>query len=108
MTIQEQSRVIIERCKRVLQQHYGPRFRGLILYGSVARHQAEPQSDLDLLVLLTQPFDYCVEVRRIIDLLYPIQLESERLISAKPVAVEAFEHGDSQLYRNAKREGVRV
>ena len=108
MRLQDQSSAIIEQCKRVLQQHYGLQYRGLILYGSVARQQAEPDSDIDLLVLLTQPFDYFVEVRRIIDLLYPIQLASDRLISAKPVAVEAFDHGESQLYRNAKREGVRV
>ncbi|MBN1868719.1 hypothetical protein JW916_15670, partial [Candidatus Sumerlaeota bacterium] len=40
--------------------------------------------------------------------LYPVQLESDRLISAKPAPVDEFEQGRTQLYRNAKREGVRV
>lgn len=39
-------------------------------------------SDIDLLVLLSTPFDYFAELRQIVDLLYPIQLESEQLISA--------------------------
>ena len=97
---------IAQRCKSVLKGHYGPQFKGLVLYGSVARHQASSLSDIDLLVLLSRPFDYFHELRRIIDLLYPIQLKSERLISAKPSALDEFEYGGIQLYRNAKREGL--
>lgn len=99
---------IVKKCKSVLQQHYGRQFRGLILHGSFARNQAEDTSDIDLLVLLSTPFDYFEELRRIVDLLYPIQLESERLISVKPAPVDEFERGSIQLYRNAKRDGVVV
>jgi predicted nucleotidyltransferase len=99
---------ITHRCKSVLASHYGPRFEGLVLYGSVARGQAAVASDMDLLVLLSPPVDYFHELWRIIDLLYPIQLESEQLISAKPAALDEFEHGVIQLYRNAQREGVFV
>ena len=99
---------IIERCKIILAQHYGAQFAGLILYGSMARQTAIPESDIDLLVLLHKPFDYFRELRTIVDLLYPIQLASDRLISAMPVAVDEFERGDIQLYRNAKREGINV
>ena len=97
---------IVQRCRTVLETHYGPRFKGLMLYGSVARDQSSSESDIDLLVLLGEPFDHFRELRRIVDLLYPIQLESEQLISAKPAAVDEFEHGSLQLYRNAKREGL--
>jgi predicted nucleotidyltransferase len=72
----------------------------------MARDQASASSDIDLLVLLSQPFNYFDELRQIIELLYPIQLESDRLISAKPALLDEFEHGRIQLYRNAKREGV--
>ena len=96
----------LKKCKRSLERNYGSQFKGLILYGSAARDDAGPGSDVDLLVLLSQPFDYFAELRRIVDLLYPIQLESDRLISAKPVPVDDFQRGRLQLYRNAKREGV--
>lgn len=99
---------ILGRCKHILQEHYGASLEGVLLYGSVARHQDEMGSDIDLLVLLKEPFDYFQELWQIIDLLYPVQLESESLISAKPVAVDAFKDGELQLYRNAKREGVLV
>jgi predicted nucleotidyltransferase len=99
---------IIKNCKIVLESFYGERFKGLILYGSVARNQASPTSDIDLLVLLSKPFDYFYELWKIIDLLYPIQLESDRLISAKPVSSDEFEQGKISLYRIAKREGIAV
>ena len=95
-------------CKRRLEGYYGARFKGLVLFGSTARNQALPTSDIDLLVLLNQPFDYFHELRRIIDLLYPIQLESEQLISAKPTPLEDFETGSIRLYRNAQKEGIRI
>lgn len=99
---------VLKRCKVVLESHYGLRFKGLILFGSMARNQAGPDSDIDLLVLLSRPLDYFRELHQIIELLYPIQLESDQLISAKPASQDDFEHGVSQLYRSAKREGVPV
>lgn len=80
----------------------------MILYGSIAREQAAPDSDIDLLVLLEAPLDYFTELRQLVDVLYPMQLESERLISAKPVLFNDFEMGTVSLYRNARRDGVAV
>jgi len=99
---------IIQECRTALEGYYSSQFKGLILYGSVARNQDSPASDIDLLVLLSQPFNYFDELRQIIELLYPIQLESDRLISAKPALLDEFEHGRIRLYRNARREGVPV
>lgn len=104
MTVTE----ILQKCKALLENKYQARFKGLILFGSTARNQADPDSDIDLLVLLAQPFDYFHELDTIIELLYPIQLESERLISAKPALLEDFERGAIQLYRRIKREGIKV
>ena len=99
---------VIKECKTALEGYYGTRFKGLLLYGSVARDRDTPTSDIDLLVLLSQPFNYFDELRQIIDLLYPIQLESDQLISAKPTPLKEYEEGRIQLYRNAKREGMLV
>jgi predicted nucleotidyltransferase len=99
---------IAQKCKESLSRYYGSRLKGVILYGSVARGEAGPASDIDLLVLLSPPLDYFTELRQIVDLLYPIQLESEQLISAKPALASDYEMGSISLYRNAKREGVAV
>ncbi|MCC6300125.1 MAG: nucleotidyltransferase domain-containing protein [Anaerolineales bacterium] len=93
---------IVQQCKEA------QRLRGVILYGSMARGEGTSASDIDLLVLLEPPLDYFAELRRLVDVLYPLQLESEQLISAKPVSVNDFELGSLSLYRNARREGVAV
>ncbi len=98
----------IQKCKEALVEQYGKRLKGVILYGSMARGDSATSSDIDLLVLLDQPLDYFAELRRLVDVLYPIQLESEQLISAKPVLFRDFELGTVSLYRNARREGVAV
>ena len=74
--------VIVRKCKDALSEYYGARLKGVILYGSAARGDAVPASDIDLLVLLSPPLDHFAELRKIVDLLYPIQLESEQLQSA--------------------------
>ena len=99
---------IVQQCKETLTRQYGKRLKGVILYGSMAHGQAAPESDIDLLVLLEAPLDYFTELRQLVDVLYPIQLESKQLISAKPVLVSDFEIGTISLYRNARREGVAV
>ena len=97
---------ILKKCKHILSDYYGDKFQGLILYGSMARGQTDNFSDIDLLVLLNPPFDYFQELRKIVEILYPVQLESENLISAKPAAKEEFDSGKILLYRLAKREGL--
>jgi predicted nucleotidyltransferase len=94
------------KCREILETAYGDRFVMLIVYGSTARNETDKESDLDMLVILRGTFDYFKELRTITELLYPIQLDSDRLISAKPAAVEDYRSGSLQLYRNALREGV--
>ncbi len=102
------AKAIARRCKHALARHYKNQFQGLVLYGSVAREQARPDSDIDLLVLLARPFDHSRELREIVDVLYPIQLESDQAISALPAAVDEFERGAWLLYRNARKDGIYV
>ena len=97
---------ILKKCNQILSDYYGDNFERLVLYGSMARGEADNFSDIDLLVLLKEPFNYFQELRTIVELLYPVQLESHNLISAKPAAKEEFESGEILLYRLAKREGI--
>jgi predicted nucleotidyltransferase len=89
-----------------LEAHYGRRLDSVILHGSEARRDAGPESDVDLLVLLRGEFDYFRELRALVDLLYPLQLEAERILSALPVSADDYRAGTLQLYRNAAHEGI--
>ena len=99
---------ILRRCREALTCFYGERFRGLILFGSCARWQASPESDVDLLVLLSEPLDLSTELRHVVEALYPIQLDCDRHISAKPAPAGEYERGAAQIYRTIRREGVLV
>jgi len=104
MTTQEVIAAVRER----LVEYYGERFRGLVLYGSMARGTAHADSDIDLLVLLDGEVDIIGELWEIVKLVYPLQLESEYRISCHPADHDMYTRGDWELYRNAKREGVSV
>ena len=99
---------LLAQVRSRLESHYGPRLAGIVLYGSVARRTEEPESDLDLLVLLGGELDYFRELRTLVEVLYPLQLDSERLISALPAVLDEYRAGSLQLHRNAAREGVAV
>ena len=47
-----------------LRDLYGRRYRGLVLYGSHARGEADEGSDVDLLLLLEKPVQVGKEIRR--------------------------------------------
>ena len=91
--------------QRLLIAH-GRRLRAVVLYGSEARGEAQPDSDLDVLVLLNGPIDYGKDLRTNINALYDLVLALERPISAKPVDIAAHEAAEYPLYQHAKAEGL--
>jgi predicted nucleotidyltransferase len=49
------TRTLLARIKSRLQAVYGDRLRGIVLYGSEARGESTPDSDVDILVLARRP-----------------------------------------------------
>ena len=69
---------IILACRDVIRANYPT--AGIVLYGSQARKQAGPESDIDLLVLLKE--NVTAAKKRIIrDMLYDISLAEDSVIS---------------------------
>lgn len=97
---------LLNEIKSRLKQAHGNRLRGVVLYGSEARGQAGPDSDVDVLVLLDDPVNYGRDVQANLDAVYPLSLEIGRRISAKPVSAREYETVDCPLYRSARGEGI--
>ncbi len=102
------ARELLPEIKSRLEEAYGERLRGVVLYGSQARGDARPDSDIDILVLLDGPVQDWVDLRRATDAIYPLILQHGVIIDAHPVDAELFDHEESPLYALAHREGIRV
>jgi uncharacterized protein len=83
---------------------YGERFRGLVLFGSYARGEADEGSDVDLLLLLRGPVQTDREILRIEPLKWPLGLATGLTLSVLPVDATAYEKGDDLFLRQARRD----
>ena len=98
---------VLQQVRPRLAEAFGDRLRGVVLFGSEARGDAAPDSDIDLLVLLQGPIDVLRDIRTAVDALYPLQLEfPDRPLQALPADIEDYEAGTFAVYRHAKREGI--
>ena len=91
---------------RRLREALGDRYRGTILYGSQARGDAEPDSDIDLLVLLDDSADPGSVVKVIVHALYPLQLQMDEPIHSLPARWSTYQAGTFAVYRHAREEGI--
>jgi uncharacterized protein len=97
---------LLRRVRDSLQEAFGERLRGIILYGSEARGTAEPDSDIDFLVLLEGPVNGLDDSWTSIHALYPLVLELERPIHTIEVDVREYEAEERPLYAEVRREGI--
>ena len=99
---------LLQAFKRRLVEHYGERLKGVLLYGSEARGEADEESDVDLMVLLDGPVDTGREIREITEALYQLQIERDffRPVEVIPVDVEDYESVNIGIFRNVKEEGI--
>jgi predicted nucleotidyltransferase len=95
-----------QRIRPQLEAAFGARLRGIVLYGSRARGNARPDSDLDLLVLLEGPITQPRDIDTTVQALYPLQLEVDYPIHASPTSAADYEAQEFALYRQAKCEGI--
>lgn len=99
---------LLAQVKARLRAAFGTRFRGLVLYGSEARGEAGPESDIDLLLLLDGPIKLWDDIKKTVEANYDLQLAMPRPLHIQPVDAQKYDAGTVALYRNVKHEGVVV
>lgn len=102
-----EQRELLHQIRARLQEAFGQRLRGIVLYGSEARGEARDDSDIDVLMLLEGPIDLGRDIHVSVQALYPLVLRIGRTVEAFPVDVQRYEAGAMALYRRAKKEGIR-
>ena len=80
----------------------------LILYGSYARGDNRPDSDIDLLILLNKQKIQITEEHSIKYPLYDLAIETGHLISALVLPKDKWErkHSITPFYENIQKEGM--
>ena len=97
---------LLEAVRFRLEGAFGSRLRGAYLYGSHARGEATPDSDVDILVLLDGEIAYGSDLAAAIDSVYPVVLDWGVCISPRPASFQDFERGACPLFGRVAKEGV--
>ncbi len=97
---------ILQELDGGLRELYGERHRGLVLYGSHARGEADEGSAVDLLLLLEGEVEVGRDIRRSSGLVAALSLEAGRVLSLVPVNVEDYRASSDPYLVNARREGL--
>ena len=99
---------ILNELKRELRSLYGDRLVRLILFGSHARGEATPDSDIDLLAVLKSPVSQVQEISYMSELSVKILLDYNELVSIIPMSEDRFNAKDVALLRNIQKEGIEL
>jgi len=96
----------LKETSSVLKNIYGSRLARIILFGSYARNQQTPDSDIDLLVVLKDSqLDVGKEIRFINRSLFDVVLNSNTSISVHPLTQKRFESEASFFLNRIRKEG---
>jgi predicted nucleotidyltransferase len=91
-----------------LRAIYGDRLRGVLLFGSWARGDAGPESDIDLLVVLDEVPSRHVELARMNDVLWRHSLENDTIVTEIPVSEAEYRDSGEPLIVRVRAEGTLV
>jgi predicted nucleotidyltransferase len=99
---------IVSSAAGELRSLYGPRLRRIALFGSWARGEATPESDIDLLVVLDAMVSPWEELRAMEPILWRHSLEHDTVVTAVPVTEQELEDLRSPALERARDEARRV
>jgi predicted nucleotidyltransferase len=106
MTTREKTSKLLAEFKCELARIYGDRLKGVFLYGSLARGEAESESDVDVLVVLDDWDNYAAEVDRTGAVASQLSLAHGLSISQVFVRERDWLRGETPFLLNARKDAI--
>jgi uncharacterized protein len=104
----ERLNAVLRELREGVEGIYGERLVRLVLFGSQARNDAKPDSDIDVMVVLRGAVRDGEEIQRTSVLRAELCSQHLVVISCVYVSEEEFSRENSPLMLNVRREGVLV
>ena len=94
--------------KSGLERLYGERLRGVYLFGSYARGEDTRESDLDVLIVLSNLESYGAEIDRTSELVSRVSLAHGISISRVFVSEDSWRKAEGAFLANLREEAISV
>jgi predicted nucleotidyltransferase len=101
-------RELLRAVRQQLSRLFGDDLYAVLLFGSRARGEAGPESDVDILIVMRGGFDYDDLLVRTSPLIASLSLQYDTVISRAFVSREQFEQEKTPFMLNVRREAVPV
>ncbi|ANV88923.1 nucleotidyltransferase domain-containing protein [Picosynechococcus sp. PCC 7117] len=97
---------ILQQLRDHFQKNYQDNLAKVILFGSQARGDAAPDSDIDILVLLKNQFDAYQENKKNSQFIADLCLQYDTVISCFLMNLDTWQNTNNAFTRNVRQEGV--
>ena len=99
-------RELLAELRRGLEELYGERLKGVYLYGSRARGEAEADSDVDVLIVLDEVYHYCGELDRTAELVSDLSLRYDVSISRVVQSASQWQEGEGPFLVTVREDAI--
>ncbi len=97
---------LVRRLKARLAALYGDRLAGVYLYGSHARGEARPDSDVDVLVVLHGEIDWWAEQKAMADDADAVAVDFGEWVTLYPLSYREFEAQAGSFVRAVRTDAM--
>jgi len=106
ITTSEVLQEILIALREELQETMGSQLEAIYLYGSQARGEARPDSDIDILIVVRGEHDYLELLERVAPVVCGLSLEHDVVISPAFISKERYDQEQIPFILNVRREAV--